>query len=200
MAREDEVMIEGAKIIWRNFEGREGMYNAKGDRNFAVVLDDETAKQLERTGWNVKRKPPREEGEEELIVLSVAVSYKGRPPRIVLIGRKFDHRLQEERLIRTPLDEELCGLVDSVEFDNVDIILNPYDWKLKSGQSGRKAYLKTFFGLVHQDPLEAKYAHIPEEEQFALTAGDDPDILDGDVVDEYEDAEGEILHMRAIEG
>jgi hypothetical protein len=187
MARDEEFMIEGATIIWRNFEGREGMYNAKGDRNFALVLDDATARQLEATGWNVKRKPGREEGEEELIVLSVAVSYKIKPPRVVLIGRKFDHRAQEERLIRTPLDEELVGLVDSLEFDNVDVILNPYDWRLKSGKTGRKAYLKTFFGLVHQDPLEAKYAHIPEEEQFALTAGDD--VLDGEVVDEWEDEE-----------
>lgn len=189
MARDEEVQIDNAKIIWRNFEGREGTYNAAGARNFVVVLDDATARQLEATGWNVKRKPPREEGEEELIILTVKVSYKGRPPRIVLMGRKWSHQRNEEILIRTPLDEELCGLVDSLEFDNVDLILNPYDWRLKTGATGRTAYLKTFYGLIHQDPLDARYAHIPEEEQFELTSGDDPDILDGEVVDEWDDNE-----------
>jgi hypothetical protein len=194
MARNEEVQIDGATIIWRNFEGREGTYNAPGDRNFALVLDEETAQMLEKTGWNVKRKAPRTPDEDELIILPVAVSYKGRPPRIVLMGRKWSHQKNAEILIRTPLDEELCGLVDSLEFDNVDIILNPYDWRLKTGATGRKAYLKTFYGLIHQDPLDARYAHIPEEEQFELTAGDDPDILDGEVVDEWDDTD-----QKAIE-
>lgn len=189
MAREDEVQIDGAKIIWRNFEGREGDYNAKGDRNFALVLDEETAQKLEATRWNVKRRPARNEYEDDLIFLPVAVSYRGRPPRVVLMGRKWDHRAGEEKIVRTPLDEDMVELVDTLEFDNIDLILNPYDWRLKSGQTGRKAYLKTFYGLIHRDPLDERYAHIPEEERFELTAGDDPDVMDGEVVDEWEDDE-----------
>ena len=62
-SRKPNVTIEGARLIFRNFSGREVPgYNRAGDRNFCVVLDPETADMLEADGWNVKRKEPREEG------------------------------------------------------------------------------------------------------------------------------------------
>ena len=41
--QDNTVLMEGVRIIFRNFAGREGQYNREGDRNFAVLLDDKVA-------------------------------------------------------------------------------------------------------------------------------------------------------------
>ena len=47
-------MIEDCQLIFRNFEGKEGQYNRKGDRNFAVILPQDVAHQMLKDGWNVR--------------------------------------------------------------------------------------------------------------------------------------------------
>ncbi len=43
-------MVEDARLIFRNFAGKEGQYNREGDRNFAVILPDDVAEQMEKDG------------------------------------------------------------------------------------------------------------------------------------------------------
>jgi len=47
-------MVEDARIIFRNFSGKEGQYNREGDRNFAVVIPSDIADQIVLAGWNVR--------------------------------------------------------------------------------------------------------------------------------------------------
>lgn len=182
------VELEGVQLLWRNFVGREEKYNREGDRNFTVILDNETAQRLLREGWNVKTKPPREEGDEPFNYLSVSVSYKGRtPPRVVLVSSKN----------RNTLSEDLLELADWAEIDHCDIIIRPYEWNV-SGKSGVKAYLKIAYIVMYESKFDEKYAHLPEigqdrfalpggDETLALPAGDDPDIIDGEVISDEED-------------
>lgn len=149
------VEIEDARIVFRNFEGREGAYNSAGDRSFSVVLDDATADTLIKDGWNVKRKPPREEGDENFNHIPVKVSFKGRPPRIVLIT------MFKGKPRRTNLDEETCELLDHVDFKTVDLIIRPYEWTV-NGKSGIKAYLHAIYATINQDSFEIKYEDVPE--------------------------------------
>lgn len=171
------VLLEDARIIFRNFSGKEGPYNREGDRNFAVVLDPATADQMEADGWNVKRKPARDEGEEPLAYLSVAVNFKGRqPPQVVLITSRG----------RTPLDESMVELIDYADIRSVDLILNPYEWVV-SGKSGVKAYLKSIFVIIEEDALELKYAGVPE-----IGAGPQMDAIEAPqmlAIENYQDAE-----------
>ena len=77
------LQINDAKIIFRNFRGEGGKFNRDGDRNFAVVIDDQdVADALVKEGWNVKIKPPREEGDTPFMYLPVKVKFSGYGPRV----------------------------------------------------------------------------------------------------------------------
>jgi hypothetical protein len=185
------VQIDDARIIFRNFAGKEGQYNREGDRNFGVVLPIDIALQMEEDGWNIKYLKAREEGEEPTPWVQVAVSYKGRPPRVVMIT----HRGNPPEPVRTTLPEELVELLDYADLSTVDLILNPYQWAV-SGKTGVKAYLKTIFAKVQQDELERRYADLEEISfdgrplQIEAGPGDDEIIIEEDQA--FEDAVGQL--------
>lgn len=133
------LQIDNATIIYRNFSGAPSKFNREGDRNFAVVInDEETAQALTNEGWNVKVKPPREEGDKPFMYLPVKVKFNDRGPNIYLAtGTR-----------RNKLDEQMVGLLDSVDIRNVDLDVRPYDWEV-NGNQGRTAYLQSM--LVEQD-------------------------------------------------
>lgn len=140
-------MIEDARIIFRNFAGKEGAYNREGDRNFAVILEDDVAAQMEQDGWNVRRLEPREEGDAPTPYIQVAVSYKTRPPRIVLLTSTT----------RTQLAEDSVEILDWADIQVADLIARGYDWNV-NGKTGTKAYLQSLFVTIEEDHLERKYA------------------------------------------
>jgi hypothetical protein len=147
--REDNITIEDAKILFLNFAGREGQFNAAGDRNFCVLLDTAMADTLVANGWNVKQLNPREEGDEPQPYLPVSVGFGNYPPRIVMIGSQSGSR--------TELGEAQVELLDSVEVAHVDLMVRPYNWEV-SGKKGKKAYLKSLYITIIEDALELKYA------------------------------------------
>jgi hypothetical protein len=153
MPQDNTVIMEGVRIVFRNFAGKEGQYNREGDRNFAVLLDDTVANQMAEDGWNVKWLRPREEDEDESpqAYLQVSVSYKGRPPRVVLITSRG----------RTNLDEHSIEMLDWADIQNVDLIVRPYEWTVNQ-KSGIKAYLQSIYVTIEEDPLERKYAELDQ--------------------------------------
>lgn len=148
----DNITIEDAKIIFKNFAGKEGRYNAKGNRNFCVVLDDELAHQLADDGWNVKF-PESDDPERTLSpYLQVKVKYgESRPPKIVLITSRGKELLSEDDI----------SMLDWAAIDSVDLIIRPYNYEVR-GNSGVSAYLKSMYVTIIEDELELKYADVPE--------------------------------------
>ena len=153
MPQDNTVLMEGVRIIFRNFSGKEGQYNREGDRNFAVLLDEQVATDLATDGWNVKWLKPREdvEGEDPQAYLQVSVNFKGRPPRIVLLTSTK----------RRNLDESEVEDLDWVDINNVDLIIRPYEWSV-NGKTGIKAYLQSIYVTIEEDALEKKYAEMEE--------------------------------------
>lgn len=149
------VTIENARITFRNFAGKAGRFNAAGDRNFAILLDDpQIVQALEADGWNVKFLNPREEGDAPQPYLPVKIKFSENapPPRIVLVTSRG----------RNPLTEAELEILDWAVFKNVDVIVRPYQWSLDTGKSGITAYVKTAFITIEEDALEMKYADVPD--------------------------------------
>jgi len=139
-------MVEDARIIFRNFAGKEGQYNREGDRNFAVVLSDDVAVQMLEDGWNVKYLDARDEGDTDTPYISVAVNFKNRPPRVVLLTSTS----------RTQLNEDSVEVLDYADIKTVDLICRGYDWMV-GDKSGTKAYIQSLFVTIEEDALERKY-------------------------------------------
>lgn len=142
------VQVDHARIIHRNFEGRQGEYNREGDRNFSLLIDsEEVYEALRAEGWNVKRKDPREDGDLPLMYLPVKVRYndRGGPRAYLLAGKK-----------KTELDEESIACLDDVEIDSVDLDIRPYDWE-RNGKTGRTAYLLGIHVTQKIDRFAARY-------------------------------------------
>lgn len=170
--------MEDARIMWRNFAGVEKKYNAEGDRNFVIFLDDETAAVLRNDGWNVKVLEPRDPEERPQPFLKVSVNFKGpRPPRLVMITSRG----------RTTLPEEAAGILDWAMIKQVDLIVRPYQWEV-NGNSGVKAYLQSLYMTIEEDALELKYADVPEimptgDEPLQIEAGQ-PEVIEGVIVED----------------
>lgn len=154
------LQIDDARIIFRNFSGAASKFNRAGERNFALVIDDERiADELVKEGWNVKIKPGRDEDEAPFMYLPVKVKFNDRGPAVYLVtGGK-----------RNRLDEESVACLDDVDILSVDMDIRPYDWVIQEGtpdeKSGRTAYLQSICVTQEIDRFAARFAdeEFPEE-------------------------------------
>jgi hypothetical protein len=171
------LVMEDARIIFRNFAGKEGMYNREGDRNFCVLLEPDLAETMAKDGWNIKTLRAREADDDPQPYIQVSVGFKGRPPLLVMITSRG----------RTQLAEDEVELLDWVDIAQVDLIIRPYEWTV-SGKTGIKAYLKSIFVTVAEDELMLKYADVPEigsgPQRLAIEGGNKHFDYEGEIVED----------------
>lgn len=178
------LVIEDAKITFRNFAGNEGPFNAKGVRSFAIWLDDAAeAEALADMGWKIKYTKVREDGEPPRAYMPVAIKYhpKVTPPRVKMITSRG----------QTSLDEDALEVLDFADLKKVDMIVRPFYWDMPSGAEGVKTMLVSIYATIREDELELKYADVPQaiegRQQLAIESDD-----------VWEDL-GEVAQNKAIE-
>lgn len=155
MANKEKLLLENAEILsgkFRNFAGKAGKWNAEGDRFFNVVVPNELVETLVNEGWNVK--PLK--GDDEKYFIKVKVSYRFKKPKVVLITSK--HQVM--------LDEDGIDVLDWEEILSADVYINPSRYEKDDGRIGISAYLDSLYVTIEENPLEAKYAHIPMANGF----------------------------------
>lgn len=168
------LVIEDLEYMYStNFEGRAEKYNDAGNRYFNAKINPEIAEALARDGWNIKwTKPgknhpnPSEHIAEPYV--EVTVGYKFRPPTIVMI--------RDDR--PTPITESTVSLLDSTEFSKIDVVIRAVRWEQDNGNSGYKAWLKSFYGTVEMDDLDRKYSYLSGAGQ----SNDNVDVDEGEML------------------
>lgn len=163
---ENNIVIEGARIGFRNFSGEAGKYNREGDRNFVVFLDTEMATELESDGWNIKWLQPRDPQDEEQGYLPVSVSFENYPAKVVLVTSNG----------KTMLNDDTVNILDWAEINHVDLSIRPYNWEVGE-KTGVKAYVKTMYVVIEEDEFENRYLDVPDSAAKSITVTDDDETF-----------------------
>lgn len=148
MERNNKLAIDNARIIFKNFTGKDDKFGREGDRSFSIVIEDDAlAEQLANDGWNVKPLTPRDPMRRSTIFIKVKISFKVRPPKIWLLT---NHK-------RTLLDEDTIATLQYARIENADVVVSPWRWEV-NGKTGIAAYLETLYVKIEDDPFADKYA------------------------------------------
>lgn len=152
MPRIPALQIEDARIIFPNFAGAEKLpYNAAGDRNFCVIIDEDNAAKLRADGWNV-RALKSVDGQPPEFTISVTVKTdSNRPPRLYMVNNR--------RV--TLMNPEEYGVLDYARFSKVDLTINPYAWQTTPTLKV-SGYLEEGYFTLEPDRLRDKYLFASE--------------------------------------
>lgn len=150
MANVNNINIEGAMIIWKNFSGERDKFNP-GKRGFSVVIDDAVmADELRQEGWNVKERPLQEgaDDSEQEWTLPVKLNMNRYTQVWLIVGKR-----------KTLLDEDTVAQLDVVDIANCDISIRPYEWEM-NGRTGITAYVDSMYVTIRENKFAEKYADL----------------------------------------
>ncbi len=146
--RMNKLVIDNARLIFKNFSGKGDNYNREGDRNFAVIIDDpNAAEDLADAGWNVRPLVSKDPDEEPTHYIKVKVSFKVRAPKVRLLS---NHK-------QVFLNENTISSLDFAKIEECGVVISPYMWEV-NGKRGISAYLDSMYAKIEDDPFADKYA------------------------------------------
>lgn len=173
-----QVQFEDVQFAFRpNLEGRKEKYNREGDRYFNIEIQDpEDARELSDAGFNIKFQSGEDQFErvnarrgenglepldrdqfEDFWYMKVPVYTQYSAPVIQIRDVTDIPDLDEEVDRKVFLPVELFGDVDTMEADNVDVVIT-YRPPHEEGRYLRPQ-LKTMYIDVISSPLERKHRY-----------------------------------------
>lgn len=173
-----QVQFEDVQFAFRpNFEGRKEKYNREGDRYFNIEIQDpEDARELSDAGFNIKFQSGEDQFErvnarrsengyepldrdqfEDFWYMKVPVYTQFTAPVIQIRDVTDIPDLDEEVDNKMFLPVELFGDIDTMETDNIDVVLT----YRQAHEDGRylRPQLKTMYVDVISSPLERKHRY-----------------------------------------
>lgn len=150
MANVNNINIEGANIIWKNFSGERDRFNP-GKRGFSVVIDDAVmADELKQEGWNVKKRPLQEGADpsEQEWTLPVKLNMNRYTQVWLIVGNH-----------KTLLNEDTVAQLDVVDITDCDLSIRPYEWEMSS-RTGITAYVDSMYVTIRENKFAEKYADL----------------------------------------
>lgn len=153
--RDEEILMEDVEIKWRNFAGNVTEFNKLGYNLFTIVVPDNIdVDQMIKDGWNIKWKPVDRQDPDagEWPSLEIRVNMDSKyPPKVVMRS--------EQTKKRTFLTKDLLVELDSADIVKCDIMVGPNHYNI-NGKKGIRAYLRSMWATVHEDPLDMKYREL----------------------------------------
>ena len=173
-----QVQFEDVQFAFRpNLEGRKEKYNREGDRYFNIEIQNpEDARELSDAGFNIKFQSGEDQFErvnarrsengyepldrdqfEDFWYMKVPVYTQFTAPVIQIRDVTDIPDLDEEVDNKMFLPVELFGDVDTMETDNIDVVLT----YRQAHEEGRylRPQLKTMYVDVISSPLERKHRY-----------------------------------------
>ena len=159
IARNEHLLIDDARIVFRNFAGVGTEFNREGDRNFTWVIENpELAEELKHRGWNVRTRPPRDPDGEPEYLLAVKVKMTGST--VIKLVRPGNRPVE--------ISEDNLKCLDYMDIERIDMDIRPYDWVINEGKKaekrGRAAYLQTMYVTQSVDRFAERYEQFPDDE------------------------------------
>lgn len=155
---DNTLVIDNARIIWKNFAGEKTPQNRNGDRKFNLVIPNQEIADIlmnhvneDGAAWNVKVKPPMDEDGDPLIYLEVKVRFNQYGPPIYVVSNG----------VQREIDAEEAGMLDRMSIEKCDMDIRPFD-NFTNGKHYRTAYLKSL--RVYQREVNYDRFAIRDEE------------------------------------
>lgn len=145
--------VTDARIIFKNFAGERQKFNAAGDRNFCLVIEDSAmADMLKDEGWNVKIRAPRDPQDDPLMYIKVKVRFNDYGPNVYL-------QSGPKAMVR--LNDRTVGRLDKLRLACCDMDIRPWDGETADGTPFRSAFLKNLKAYQEiDDPYAEEYERI----------------------------------------
>ena len=155
----ENVIIENAILLFKNFSGREDKYNRNGRRTFNVIIPNEQhALMLLEEGWNIKEIPKRDDDDTISYRVQVDVSFRElpyiKPCKVFMYAGKN----------RVQLDDQTISELDYADIKNVDLVIRPREWWNDAGEYNIKAYLQEMHVVIDTSVFDDKYASYEYQE------------------------------------
>ena len=176
-----DLNVENAAIIFKNFAGDPTRVNPQGGkRTFSLVLNEDMARRLHASGWNIKVKEIKDvyvEGENGITVSwpDYDANYRERfdnamiyteivvnenanyPPNIY----KVTELDGEKSMIQVPPAQYYR--LDKEELFSVDVVIHPYmHGRSIANPDAKKGYLRSMYAMAMPvNDFGGKYAGIP---------------------------------------